>query len=285
MGRQLKAIYELEAYKEPEGNNLMIVDALNLAFRYKHAGKEEFAQDYLRTVQSLAKSYKSKNVLITCDWGKSSYRKEIYPEYKGDREAKVAAQTEEEQEDFKLFFEEFERTMEYCGQEYPVIRYKGVEADDLAAYIVQYKWKVAPDEIWLISSDKDWDLLLRENVHRFSFVTRKEYKLDNWHTYYEYPFEYALDVKALMGGKDNVLGIEGVGPKRATELVNKYGSAFDIYDSLPLPGKAKYIQNLNAFGDLILLNLQLIDKLTYCSAAIGTENVENLKSILDGVMI
>jgi len=281
----LKAIYELEMYKEPEGSNLMVVDALNLAFRYKHAGKEEFAQDYLRTVQSLAKSYKSKNVLITCDWGKSTYRKELYPEYKGDREAKVAGQTPEEQEAFALFFEEFEKTMKYCNEVYPVIRYKGVEADDLAAYIVQYKWKTSPDEIWLISSDKDWDLLLKPNVHRFSFVTRKEYKVDNWNTYYEYPLEYALDIKALTGGKDNVVGIEGVGPKRAWELVKKYGDAFEIYNSLPLPGKAKYVTNVNNFGDRILLNLQLIDKLTYCKDAIGEENVLHLNSILEELVI
>ena len=27
--------------------------------------------------------------------------------------------------------------------------------------------------IWLISSDRDWDLLIQENVGRFSYVTRK----------------------------------------------------------------------------------------------------------------
>ena len=276
-----RGIFELEMAKDATGNNLMIVDALNLAFRYKHGNRKEFAQDYFRTVQSLAKSYKSSNVIITCDHGKSSYRKEIYPEYKGDREAKVAAQTEEEKQEFEDFFQEFEKTMEYCAQHYPVIRYKGVEADDLAAYIVTHDWECPPEDIWLISSDKDWDLLLRDNVHRFSFVTRKEYKLDNWHTYYAYPFEYALDIKALVGGKDNVLGIVGVGPKRALDLVNKYGSAFDIYDNIPIAGKAAYIQNVNASAERILLNLQLIDKLTYCEEAIGRENMKDLKTRLN----
>ncbi len=38
-------------------------------------------------------------------------------------------------------------------------------------------------------------------------ATRKEYTLENWSERYEYPFELALDIKVLVGGKDNVKGI------------------------------------------------------------------------------
>ena len=69
--------------KITEANNtLLVVDSLNLAFRYKHSGATDFAEDYLRTVQSLKKSYKASNVIIAGDMGSSSYRKAIYPEYK-----------------------------------------------------------------------------------------------------------------------------------------------------------------------------------------------------------
>ena len=56
---------------------LMIVDALNLAFRYKHSGTKDFAEDYLRTIESLAKSYRAQHVIIAADQGSSSYRKAI----------------------------------------------------------------------------------------------------------------------------------------------------------------------------------------------------------------
>ena len=92
------SIFELEMAKDPIGNNVMIVDSLNLAFRYKHTKRRDFAEDYYRTVKSLAKSYNADRIILACDWGKSSYRKEIYPEYKADREEKVAQQTEEEKE-------------------------------------------------------------------------------------------------------------------------------------------------------------------------------------------
>ncbi len=278
----MKGIYELEMAKEPEGNNIMIVDSLNLAFRYKHIKRTDFAEDYYRTVKSLAKSYGASNVILACDWGKSSYRKEIYPEYKADREAKVAEQTAEEQQEFLDFFEGFEKAIDYCKDSFTILKYKGVEADDIAAYLTHYVYADYGNDIWLISSDKDWDLLLMDNVHRFSYVTRKEYRLDNWDEYYEYPHEMALGIKVLVGGKDNVTGIPGVGAKRAYSLLTQYGDAFDVHAALPLEGKAVYIRNTNEFGDNILRNIELIDKITYCVDAIGLDNVEDIKEKLNG---
>jgi len=42
----------------------LIVDALNLAFRWKHQGRTDFRYDYQRTVESLAKSYDCKKLLL-----------------------------------------------------------------------------------------------------------------------------------------------------------------------------------------------------------------------------
>lgn len=280
-GNNMKGIYELEMAKEPEGDNILIVDSLNLAFRYKHTNKRNFAEEYVRTIESLARSYSCSTVIITCDSGKSEYRKTIYPEYKADRELKRANQTEEEAESFKLFFEDFEEAIELCKQKYPVLKYKGVEADDIAAYLTHTYFKDSPNDIWLISSDKDWDLLITEKVSRFSFVTRKEYTLDNWSERFEYPIDAALDNKVLIGGKDNVAGIPGIGEKRAKDIIEEYGSVFDLLQQLPIPGTAKYIKNLNELGaERIPLNLMLIDKLTYNVDAIGKDNIKDINEIL-----
>lgn len=280
----MKNIFELEMAKPVSGNNIMIVDALNLAFRYKHAKKTQFADDYRRTVISLAKSYEVGEVIIACDWGRSTYRKNLYPEYKADREAKVALQTPEEQEEFKQFFTEFENTIDGLADEFTVLRYKGVEADDIAAYLTHYAFADTKKDIVLISSDKDWDLLLKDNVFRFSYVTRKEYYLKNWEERYPFPFEQALDVKVIVGGKDNVKGIEGIGEKRAHTLLEKYGSVFDLYTQLPnIPGKAKYIYNLNNSGDILLRNVELIDKITYCQEAIGKDNIKDINGKIKGI--
>ena len=282
-----KPIYELEAAKDimpefsEERNNVMIVDGLNLAFRYKHRNATTFAEEYLKTVNSFAKSYDAKKTIVLSDWGSSSYRMDKYPEYKADRKERIEQQTEEEQEAFIQFIEEFNRALELCSSYHLVLKYKNVEADDIAAYIARYYLQDFEHDIWLISSDKDWDMFLNERVHRFSYVTRKEYKLDNWSEHYDFPHDLLLDIKVIQGGKDNVKGVEGIGEKRAYQLVKKYGGAFDIYDSLPIPGVAKYIKNLNEFGDNILRNMELMDKVTYCNEAIGLDNIEEINEKLE----
>jgi len=267
---------------ETTEKTLMIVDALNLAFRYKHSGAKDFAEDYLRTIESLKKSYKAKWIIVAADQGSSSYRKNIYPLYKQNRKDKYDQQTEAEQLEFELFFEDFSHALELVGQYYPVLQFQGVEADDIAAYVVSKKRKLLLDDIWLISSDKDWDLLIKPGVGRFSYVTRKEVTWDNWNDYYAFEPEQYISVKCLMGDSgDNVPGIPGVGPKRAQQLVEEYGTTWDIINSIPLHGRYKYIEALNENREQLELNYQLMDLVTYCKDAIGSKNCEKIDKILE----
>lgn len=253
-------------------NGLLIVDCLNLAFRWKHSKAKTFADEFIEVVRSLARSYKCSKIILTSDMGSSSYRKGIYPEYKANRAEKYATQTEQEAKDFEAFLVEFNRTMDVAAEYFPLLRFNKVEADDIAAYLVQ-KLKNTHN-IWLISSDKDWDLLVDETVSRFSYVTRKEVTLGNWRTHYDCTPEEYISLKVLMGDSgDNIKGIEGIGPKRAAELVKQYGSALDIYASLPINSKYKYIKALNDSGDTLLTNYKLMDLVTHCSDAIGEENI------------
>lgn len=263
------------ANMKPE--NVMIVDALNTAFRWKHSGATKFVEDYLATVLSLAKSYDAGTIIVAADQGGSSYRKELYPEYKANRKELVEKQTPEEKEQARKFFNEYERVLEAIDKhpKMRLFRYQGVEADDIAAYIVSRLHDYGFDQAWLISTDRDWDLLIGPYVSRFSYVTRKEYTLDTW----DYPVspEQYISYKVLAGDSgDNVPGIPGIGPKRAASLIEQYGSAFDIYDAIPLPGKQKFIQALNDSGNLIPLNYELMDLKSFCQEAIGYDNVQDI---------
>ena len=265
-------------------NTTLVVDALNLAFRYKHQGRDDFRYDYQKTVQSLAKSYNCSKVIITADWGSSTYRKEINPDYKQNRKDKFAEQTEEERIAFEEFFEEFEETLEVLAEDYIVLRYKGVEADDIAAHIVKQKEEYGLENIWLISSDRDWDLLIQEGVGRFSYVTRKEVTLENWSDHYDVKPEDYISLKCLTGDKgDNVPGIPGIGPKRALTLIEEYGTALDLYDATPISGKYKYIESLNENAEQLLQNYELMDLITFCDDAIGSENIADIKVKLNEI--
>ena len=265
-----------------DGSCTLIVDALNLAFRWKHQGRTDFRYDYQNTVKSLAKSYDCKRIIITADWGSSTYRKTIAPDYKQNRKDKFAEQSEEERIAFEEFFEEFEESLDLLREEYPILRYKGVEADDIAAHLVKCRQEYDLDYIWLISSDRDWDLLIQENVGRFSYVTRKEVRLDNWKEHYEVSPEQYISLKCLTGDKgDNVPGIPGIGPKRAVQLIRDYGDAMDIYNSTPIESRYKYIQALNENAEQLLVNYELMDLMTYCDDAIGQDNIEDIGRVLD----
>ena len=105
--------------------------------------------------------------------------------------------------------------------------------------------------------------------------------LENWNTHYNYMPEDHISIKVLMGDRgDNVPGIEGVGIKRAETLVKEYGSAYDIYAMIPINSTYKYMKNLNAFKENILLNYELMDLCTYCEEAIG-EHLAGLKLELE----
>ena len=264
----------------PTGN-LLIVDGLNVAFRWKHQNILDFKYDYIRTIESLAKSYNAGTIIVCADGG-SSYRKEIDPQYKANRKERYAEQTEQEAKEFEMFMAEFQDTLTLIKQKHPVFHFRGVEADDIAAYIAN---NIDFDECWLISSDKDWDLLINEKVSRFSTVTRKETTVHNWDEHYDFEIEDYITFKCLTGDKgDNVPGVPGVGPKRAVQLMKQYGTVFDIYDSIPIEGKYKYIQALNENAEQLLTNVELMDLITYSEEAIGKENTEVIHKTLEGII-
>jgi 5'-3' exonuclease len=118
-----------------------------------------------------------------------------------------------------------------------------------------------------------------EDTSRFSYVTRKEVTANNWHTHYDFTQDQYISIKCLMGDTgDNVRGVEGIGPKRAHQLVEEWGTALDIVANLPISSKLKYVKTLNDSADTIMLNYQLMDLVTYCADALGsnTRQIDNI---------
>ena len=257
---------------EKNKSNLLVIDSLNLAFRYKWKNENNFAASYIATVESLATSYRADKIVILGDWG-SVWRKSFYPEYKANREVLREKQTEQEAEDFKAFLEELNNAyllLKHKG--YPILRIRGVEADDIAAYIVA-KYSSNFEHTWLISSDKDWHLLLSDTVSQFSYVTRKETTIENW-PHNCRPEQY-IDLKILQGDSgDNIGKPDGLGPKRAEALLEQYDSVFDM--DFPIPGTQKFIENLNEFAKEggIERNFKLMSLLDYYGEAIGDDIIE-----------
>lgn len=260
--------------------NLMIVDGTNLSFRYKRQGKIDFAADFVRTVNSLGRSYGALKIVVLFDYKGSSYRKDLYPEYKQNRKERYAQQSDEEKEAAEQFFKGLDRAIELCETNFTTIRLKGVEADDVAGWLVMnFEDGDVFEHIWMISTDKDWDELLSPVCSRFSYGNRKEYTMDNFYDEHDCdnPEQFTY-VKAIMGDMgDNVRGVEGIGAKRAYNLIRQYDDIFEIIGALPISGKQKYIQALNQSEELLLRNLELTDIRSFCYDAIAHPDLENLE--------
>ena len=261
-------------------NNLLIVDANNLSYRWlQRPNYDSFGADFIRTIQSLSKSYEAARTIVCFDFGKSYYRMDMHEEYKGTRKK---PQDEEEVKKYEDFFAVLNALPDELDEE--VLKFRGVEADDILAYITQ-NVSDRYDHTWIVSSDRDLYQLIDDNVSVFNIFGRKEVTVDSlMEDYGTTPYEYMLS-RIIEGDKsDNMLGIEGIGPKRAQGLAKDHKEFSKLLDSLPLKGRSKYIQNLNAGRDTLLRNEKLINLKKYCEEAIlsgkeGEEYLARLKNL------
>lgn len=265
---------ELEVAQEAQRENLMLLDGNNVAYRYiKRANYNSFTEDYIRTIESLARSYDAKRVIICYDFGKSYYRNEVYPEYKDNRSP---PKDPEEKQKYDEFFECLNYTISILPERgIEFYKFRGVEADDLIAFFVQ-NLSDNYEHTWIISSDRDLYQLLEEDVSIFNMFSRKEITLASLKEDKDCSPEEHMLAKVIEGDKgDNIFGIEGIGEKRALAIAKQYHTLDKLVAALPIKGsKAKYIANLNAGKDKLLLNEKLINLIDYNQEAIETGKEE-----------
>ena len=268
---------DYEAY-----NNLLLIDANNLSYRWlQRPNYSSFGDDFIRTIQSLSKSYEAKRTVVCFDFGKSYYRMDMLDEYKGTRKK---PQDEEEIKKYEEFFAVLNDLPDQLDEE--VLKFRGVEADDILAYMVKkYEKTDDYDHIWIISSDRDLYQLVSDKTSIFNIFGRREITNTTMHEDMNISPELYLLSRYIEGDKsDNILGIEGIGPKRAQALAKEYKTLPNLIDALPIKGRAKYIQNLNAGKETLIRNEKLINLRRYCEEAIcagkyGDDPLEKLKSM------
>lgn len=96
-------------------------------------------------------------VYLAFDVGKSSYRSNIYSQYKGHRAKAKEKKSEEEIARFKEFEKEYLNLIEFSkGLNVKVLAAKGVEADDLISIEVEKLKEDSDNFIFLITGDMDY---------------------------------------------------------------------------------------------------------------------------------
>jgi 5'-3' exonuclease len=269
-----------EAQASSNGNNLLLVDGNNVSYRWiQRPNYDDFADDFQRTIHSLARSYSCSKTIVCFDYGKSYYRMGLHDEYKASRKK---PDTEEDIKKYDDFFKVLNTIPEILKEE--CLKFRGIEADDLITYL-STRLVDKYDKIWIVSSDRDLYQLVSDKVNIFNIFSRKEIDEEYLQEKYKLSPSKYLFSRIIEGDvSDNILGVEGIGPKRALTLVEKYGTLENLIKALPIKGKAQYIQNLNSSKDKLLRNEKLINLKKYNKDAIllgkeGPECWETLEKI------
>ena len=121
----------------------------------------------------------------------------------------------------------------------PIFAVQGWEADDVLGTV----GKLCCGQNWecvIVTGDRDSLQLVDPCVHVKLIISRPGNTTATLYTEEvfreEYGFEPArmIDLKALMGdSSDNIPGVAGVGPKTASDLLQKYGTLDGVYANLP----------------------------------------------------
>ena len=188
---------------------------------------------FCNTLNEILTKEKPTHIGVAFDHGKT-FRHEAFPAYK--------AQREETPEDIKLSVPIIKNILE--AYHIPILQVDGFEADDIIGTVATQAGKKGI-ETYMLTPDKDYGQLVRENVYMYRPQHGGGYeKLGVEEIEQKYGISSPLqviDLLALMGDSaDNFPGCPGVGEKTAVKLINEFGSVEElIANSAKVKGKLR----------------------------------------------
>lgn len=156
------------------------------------------------------------------DASRTTFRNDIYPQYKANRS--------DTPEDLLAQMELTRNAVRAMGM--PVLCIPGVEADDVIATLAK-KYCTHADATRVITSDKDLMQLVSDCVFLYDGMKEVEVREPGVLEKFGVRPNQVIDVQSLMGdSSDNVPGVPGIGPKKASELINEFGSLDGLYENI-----------------------------------------------------
>lgn len=185
---------------------------------------------------------------VIFDYSSKTFRNEIYPEYKANREAPP--------EDLRPQFGLIRQATRAFNL--PCIETKGFEADDLIATYARHASEEGAD-VTIVSSDKDLMQLVGPQVVMYDQMKDRVVGPEEVVEKFGVGPEKMIDLQALAGDStDNIPGVPGIGPKTAALLLNEYGDLDTLLERAGEIKQNKRRENLIEFADLARLSKQLV---------------------------
>ncbi len=224
---------------------------------------------FVTTLEELLREYDPSHIAIVFDPPRPTFRHEIYPEYKANRD--------QTPEDIKIAVPYIKRLAE--AYRIPVLEIPGYEADDVVGTLSK-KAATRSFTTYMVTPDKDYLQLLSEKTFLLKPRSRRnemeKIGLKELPEYFQVQRpEQVIDVLALWGdASDNIPGAPGIGEKTAKKLINEYGSLEGIYENLDKI-KGKLRETLEKYRDQIFLSRELVRIRTDVPIEFDEENLRH----------
>ncbi len=206
-----------------------------------------FARMLIKLVQEQKPDY----LAVAFDPPKKTFRFDLFPEYKANREKMP--------DDLRSQIEEIKNLVTTLG--FTRIEHPDFEADDILGTITR-KYSSDDLEVILVTGDKDAFQLVNKNTRIYANkkgITEFEmYDVDGITQKLGLRPEQVVDYMSLTGdSSDNIPGVRGVGEKTALKLISEYNTLENLYDHID-EIKGKLRETLLNNRDMAFLSRELV---------------------------
>jgi len=207
---------------------LFLVDANHMCSRayythdlYSSSGEPTgMIYGFMNMLRAECAKWQPDGLIVVWDYGKSEKRKKLWADYKSDRSVRDDAWFRQ--------INKIHNMLTALG--IPRFGITGVEADDIIGMLTKEE-KVAPEynKILIISADQDMHQLINDKVIQYNPISKTVIDEKVLMDTTGLRPDQVVDYKALLGDKDEVPGINGIGKKTASSILKKYDNLEKFY--------------------------------------------------------
>ncbi|MEQ1826949.1 MAG: DNA polymerase I [Pirellula sp.] len=254
---------ENEAIRRPKhpfpttGDLVILVDSHSLIYQVFHAlpamtspqGIEVgAAHGFLRDIANLLEQWKPDFLVCAFDASGTTFRNELYDQYKANREPMPDALREQ--------IPMIHRCLDTLA--IPKVSLPGFEADDILATLA-HQAEQQGAHVLLVTSDKDCRQLISDNVQMLNVRKNELFGERDLKMVWGIRPDQVVDFQALVGdSSDNVPGVPQIGPKAAQQLLDQYNTLDEVYENIEQIAGDKRRDNLRNNRELAILSRDLV---------------------------
>jgi DNA polymerase-1 len=201
---------------------------------------------FIQMLLKLLKDYHPEQVAVVFDAGRTTFRTELYPEYKANRAAMP--------DDLRMQMEPIREVVRAFN--IPVLELQGYEADDIIGALAG-RFAGQGGNVVVVTGDKDLMQIVTDRVTLLDTMKGKASGIPDVIERFGVGPELVIDILGLAGdSSDNIPGVPGIGEKTAAKLINEYG-CLDKLLARADEVKGKNGEKLREFREQALLSRRL----------------------------